>query len=74
MGALVAAHMPGVLDLVSSRSLGLRELMGAKAPLEKMVGSTCLILLQSAGDAGDAVFLFYLERVILGEMIGVLLF
>ena len=38
MGALVAAHMPGVLDLVSSRSLGLRELMGAGAPLEKMVG------------------------------------
>ena len=37
-GGLVAAAAPRALDLVSSRSLGLRELMGAKAPLEKMVG------------------------------------
>ena len=38
MGALVAAHMPGVLDLVSTPSLGLRELMGAGASLKKIVG------------------------------------
>ena len=36
--------------------------------------STCSILLPSAGDAGDAAFLFFLDLVILGEMTGVLLF
>ena len=36
--------------------------------------STYSISLQSAGDAGEAAFLFFLERVILGEMISMLLF
>ena len=36
--------------------------------------STCSISLQSAGDTGDAAFLFNLELVILGEMTGLLLF
>ena len=36
--------------------------------------STCSILLPSAGDTGDAAFLFFLDLVILGEMTGVLLF
>ena len=36
--------------------------------------STCSISLQSAGDAGNAAFLFFLDLVILGEMNGVLLF
>ena len=36
--------------------------------------STCSILLPSAGDPGDAAFLFFLDLVILGEMTGVLLF
>ena len=36
--------------------------------------STCSITLPSAGDAGEAAFLFFLALVILGEMTGVLLF
>ena len=36
--------------------------------------STCSITLPSAGDAGEAAFLFFLDLVILGEMTGVLLF
>ena len=36
--------------------------------------STCSISLLSAGDAGEAAFLFFLALVILGEMTGVLLF
>ena len=36
--------------------------------------STCLITLPSAGDAGDAAFLFFLDLVILGAMTGVLCF
>ena len=36
--------------------------------------STYSISLQSAGDAGEAAFLLFLERVILGEMISMLLF
>ena len=35
--------------------------------------STCSITLPSAGDAGEAAFLFFLALVILGEMTGVLL-
>ena len=36
--------------------------------------STCSNSLQSAGNTGDAAFLFNLELVILGEMTGLLLF
>ena len=36
--------------------------------------STCSISLLSAGDAGEAAFLFFLALVILGEMTSVLLF
>ena len=35
--------------------------------------STCSISPQSAGDAGEAAFIFFLDLVILGEMTGVLL-
>ena len=35
---MVAPKSPGVLEFASSCSLGLRELMEAGAPLEKMVG------------------------------------
>ena len=36
--------------------------------------STCSISLPSAGGAGDAAFLFFLDLVILGEMTAVLMF
>ena len=66
-GGAGGPRTPVALELVSSRSSGEDGGEGAGP-------STCSITLPSAGDAGEAAFLFFLDLVILGEMTVVLLF
>ena len=74
---MVAPKSPGVLEFASTCSLGLRELMEAGAPLEKMVGKGLAHppVLSHCNQQETQVMLpfFSLDQVILGEMTGMLL-